>query len=114
QGLPKGEKLEAIVEKGTEVGVTHFLPVETERSVVRLSEDRAERRRSRCARVAQAAAKQCGRAVAPAILPFATLEEAAAAKELEGLTLIAFWEEATTPLNSIVRRLESDPDGEGV
>src|SRR5690554_6084617 len=31
QGLPKGDKLDAIVEKGTEVGVTHFLPVRTER-----------------------------------------------------------------------------------
>lgn len=56
QGLPKGDKMDYIVEKATELGVHSIIPVITERSQVRSSE-----KKSRWERIALEASKQCGR-----------------------------------------------------
>jgi len=115
QGVPKGDKLEEIVEKGTEAGVTRFLPVYTERSVVRYAGDKAEKKRSRLERVAIGAAKQCRRGRAPAVLPFQDLEDAASGGLLDGLVWIAFWEGAAEPLRRVAERIRargrSGPNG---
>jgi len=105
QGLPKGDKLEEIVEKGTEVGVTHFMPVRTERTVVHYNREKAEKKRSRCERVALSAVKQSGRGRIPRVYPFSDLTDPSLRERLEGLTLIAFWEEAVTPLQHVAARL---------
>jgi 16S rRNA (uracil1498-N3)-methyltransferase len=56
QAVPKGRHMDLVVEKATELGVSRVVPLSTERSVVRLSEDDGKVRRWR--RVAQAAARQ--------------------------------------------------------
>jgi 16S rRNA (uracil1498-N3)-methyltransferase len=66
-GLPKGDKLEDGLRQVTELGVERVVALACERSVVRLERDRADRRRERWARVAAEAARQCGRADAPAV-----------------------------------------------
>ena len=40
QGLPKADKMELIIQKGTELGVNNFVPVELKRSIVKLSRKR--------------------------------------------------------------------------
>lgn len=67
QGLPKGEKLEWIIEKATELGAAAILPVSTARAVVRLDPDRAAKRVARWKRIAEEAARQCGRADVPEV-----------------------------------------------
>jgi 16S rRNA (uracil1498-N3)-methyltransferase len=67
QGLPKAEKLEWIIEKATELGAAAILPVSTARAVARLEADRAGRRIARWRRIAEEAARQCGRADVPEI-----------------------------------------------
>jgi 16S rRNA (uracil1498-N3)-methyltransferase len=67
QALAKGEKLDVVVQKATELGATRILPLAAERSVVRLDEDRAERRAARLRRIAQEAARQCGRNDVPGV-----------------------------------------------
>ena len=62
QGLPKGEKMDYIVEKTTEIGVHTIVPVITERSQVRTAD-----KRNRWGRIALEASKQCGRTTPPAI-----------------------------------------------
>jgi 16S rRNA (uracil1498-N3)-methyltransferase len=68
QAMPKGEKLEWIIEKATELGAAAIVPVSTARSVVRLDGDRATKRLARWRRVAEEAARQCGRADVPEVL----------------------------------------------
>ena len=63
QGIPKGEKMDWIVEKSTELGVTRIIPVITERSQVRESH-----KIQRWQRIADESIKQCGRLKAPEIL----------------------------------------------
>lgn len=67
QALPKGERWEWILEKGTELGVRRFLPVLTQRTVARLPPSREADRLHRWRKIARAAAKQCERALVPEI-----------------------------------------------
>jgi 16S rRNA (uracil1498-N3)-methyltransferase len=75
QALAKGEKLDLVVQKATELGASRILPLAAERSVVRLDEDRAERRAARLRRIAQEAARQCGRSDVPEVSAPCTLAD---------------------------------------
>lgn len=61
QGLPKGDKLEFIVEKLTEIGVKELTPVAMKRSVVKLQEKDKQKKMVRWNKIAEVAAKQSGR-----------------------------------------------------
>lgn len=67
QALPKGDKMDFILQKNTELGVCKFWPVHTERTVVELSGGKAERRRERWQTVVREASKQCGRVDIPEV-----------------------------------------------
>lgn len=76
QGLPKGDKLEWILQHGTELGVSAVWPVHAARSVARLPAERAAKRLERWRRIAEEAARQCGRAEVPEVLSPVGLVEA--------------------------------------
>jgi 16S rRNA (uracil1498-N3)-methyltransferase len=61
QGLPEGSKMDWIVEKAVELGVAAIEPLAARRSVVRLSGERADKRRAHWEAVVVAASEQCGR-----------------------------------------------------
>lgn len=61
QGLPEAGKMDWIIEKAVELGVTAFIPLAASRSVVKLSSDRAEKKMRHWQAIMAAAAEQCGR-----------------------------------------------------
>jgi 16S rRNA (uracil1498-N3)-methyltransferase len=67
QGVARGERMDLVVQKATELGVAAIVPVVTARSVVRLDRDTRERKLAHWRGVAVAACEQCGRARIPAI-----------------------------------------------
>lgn len=71
--MPANERMDTLVEKATELGATQIQPLHTERSVLRLQGDRAERKREHWQAIAQSACEQCGRAVVPQVAPVAAL-----------------------------------------
>lgn len=73
QALPKGEAMDLIVQKATELGVRTIVPVATDFSVVRLADERAARRMEHWSRIAQSACEQCGRHRPTEIRPVASL-----------------------------------------
>ncbi|MGE5554422.1 MAG: 16S rRNA (uracil(1498)-N(3))-methyltransferase [Betaproteobacteria bacterium] len=91
QGLPKGDKMDLIVQKATELGVGRIIPVVAQRSVARPKADKGERKAPRWRRIAWEAAKQSGRALVPAIEPPQSLEEALRSLPA-GCRLIVPWE----------------------
>jgi 16S rRNA (uracil1498-N3)-methyltransferase len=105
QGIPKGDRMEAIVRATTELGVARILPALTERTVVRLDAARWRERARRWQRVAREATKQCGRAVVPVVEPPKPLAEWIASSEPADLRLCS-WEVEGEPLRSILGRLE--------
>jgi 16S rRNA (uracil1498-N3)-methyltransferase len=74
QALPKGEAMDLIVQKATELGVGAVVPVVSDFSVVRLDDERAARRVEHWTRIAQSACEQCGRHRPMEIHPVTPLE----------------------------------------
>lgn len=67
QGLPKGEKMDWIVQKSVELGVSRIVPTAMKRCVVRLDEKKAAKKVSRWEEIARGAAKQSGRGKIPQV-----------------------------------------------
>jgi len=108
QGVPKGDKMEAIVRACTELGVACVCPVIAERTIVRLEPARWRERARRWQRVAREAAKQCGRAVIPEVDTPRPLADWLAHDKGADLRL-CLWEGATTPLARALDGLPEHP-----
>jgi 16S rRNA (uracil1498-N3)-methyltransferase len=67
QALAKGEKMDVVVRKATEMGAARIVPLSAERAVVRLDTERGGTRAERWRKVAQEAARQCGRSDVPRV-----------------------------------------------
>lgn len=67
QGISRGERMDLVVQKATELGVRRITPVLTEFSVVRLDDRKREKRSQHWLRVARSACEQCGRNSVPVI-----------------------------------------------
>lgn len=76
QGLARGERMDWVVQKATELGVHRIVPVATIRSVVQLDADRSDKRIGHWRGVAASACEQCGRNTLPLLDPVANLEAA--------------------------------------
>jgi 16S rRNA (uracil1498-N3)-methyltransferase len=72
QAIPKGQKMDLIVEKATELGVAAIVPLRSERVV---GERTGEQKVERWQRLAKTAAQQCGRNIIPAVAPIASWDE---------------------------------------
>lgn len=92
QGLPKGEKMELIVQKSTELGVFRIVPVMCERTVVKLDQKKASDKRMRWQRVAEEAAKQSRRMIIPQVEEPVSFQ-AALGQMPAGTLVIMPWEE---------------------
>ncbi|HQW82134.1 MAG TPA: 16S rRNA (uracil(1498)-N(3))-methyltransferase [Pseudomonadota bacterium] len=77
QAIARGEKMDLILQKATELGVVKIVPVISDRTEVKLDEDRADKRILHWQRVLEAACEQCGRAQIPEVESPSTLERAA-------------------------------------
>lgn len=76
QGLPKGDKMEFIIQKMVELGVYEIIPVAMKRCVVKLDDKKAKNKIARWQGIAEAAAKQSKRAVVPQITQVMSYKEA--------------------------------------
>lgn len=74
-GMPANERMDAVIEKATELGVATIQPLMCERSVLRLSGERAQKKVAHWHAVAVAACEQSGRTRVPVIAPIASLTE---------------------------------------
>ncbi len=69
QSIARGEKMDWILQKATELGVSRIVPLVTERTEVKLGEDRAERRMNHWTSVIESACEQSGRTTLPSLTP---------------------------------------------
>lgn len=90
QGLPKGDKLELIIQKAVELGVSEIVPVSMKNCVVKLDEKKAAKKLQRWQAIAESAAKQSKRTVIPTVKQPVTYKEALkSASELD-VTLVPY------------------------
>ena len=76
QGLPKADKMELIIQKAVELGVSEIVPVATKRCVVKLDDKKAASKIARWQGIAEAAAKQSKRGIIPVVSGVKTFGEA--------------------------------------
>ena len=105
QGLPKGDKLELVLQKGTELGAAAFHPVDTARAVVKLEPKRAAERVQRWQRICEEAARQCRRNDVPEVHAPRPLLEAARALPAGAGLFVLDEEETAVPLSEAWRAL---------
>jgi 16S rRNA (uracil1498-N3)-methyltransferase len=100
--LIKGERMDYCLTKLVELGVGRIVPLQSERSVVRLDGERAEKRRERFRAQVRAAVQQCRAMQVPVVDPICSLPQALALTAQVELKLV-FWEGArAVPLRSLV------------
>lgn len=101
QGLAKGDKMDTIVRHATEVGISSFIPLVCERSVVKLDAKKAAARQQRWKTIAKSASMQSGRPNMPQVsLPLCVAEAASAVQD--ATAVLVCWEEAS--LGSTIRK----------
>ena len=95
-GMPKGDKLELVVQKATEMGASEITPMLTDRSVSRPDAKSAAKKQDRLQRIALEAAKQSGRGAVPQVGTMTSFKEAV--RNAKG-TKILFYEGGGLPLS---------------
>ena len=108
QGVPKGDKMEAIVRATTELGIARIIPALTARTVVRLDADGWRARARRWQRVAKEASKQCGRAIVPTVEAPRALADAIAGGSSSDVRL-CLWEGGGVPLRRLFETIDTTP-----
>lgn len=100
QGLPKGDKLDLVLQKGTELGIGAFTPVISARSVPVRDAEREDRRVQRWQKIIQEAARQCRRSHLPRLHAAQSLEDTLASCRAD--LKLMLWEEESRPLNEVL------------
>ena len=90
QGLPKADKMELIIQKGTELGVTEFIPVNFKRCIVKLSGKDEDKKLERWNKISEVAAKQCGRDIVPEVKKIVSVKELCSRINNYDLVLLAY------------------------
>lgn len=109
QCLPKGDKMEYIVQKSVELGVFGILPVSSSRCVVKLDDKSASKKTVRWQKIAHEAAGQCGRGIIPEILPPTSFDKALEMAKDADLKLFCYEGNPVRPLSDILRSTEGVP-----
>ncbi|MCL6559436.1 MAG: 16S rRNA (uracil(1498)-N(3))-methyltransferase, partial [Firmicutes bacterium] len=109
QAIPKGDKMDSVIQKATELGADRIVPMVTERVIVRLEDAKAAKRVERWQRIAKEASRQCGRALVPVVEPMLSLE-AALERIPPGSVSIMPWEgEEETSLRRFLHGVNPHP-----
>lgn len=102
QGLPKGDKLETVIQKAVECGAYSITPFESDFCIAKSKPDAEEKRTERRLRIAAEAAKQCGRGILPRVSPtlsFRGMIEAAAECDL---VIFCYEGDSTQPISRAI------------
>ena len=107
QALPKGDKFDLILQKGTELGISYFQPLETEHAVPNLNAARLSKRELRWQRIVNEAARQSRRTFLPEVKPLQRL--AAVLDEPSDDLKLVLWEAGSNALSKVLP--EQPPTG---
>lgn len=100
QGLPKADKMEWIVQKGTELGCRRFVPVSMKRSIVQMDQKDGERKTERWQKIVREAVKQSGRCEIPEVMRPVSFTKAVSMFEEEDILLVPWEDEHALSFNA--------------
>ena len=99
---PKGDKLETVVQKSVELGASEIIPFESSRCIKRPAAEKADKITDRLSRIAEEAAKQCGRSKLPRVAKSVKFSEVTSRVADYDLTLFCYEGEGATSLRSVL------------
>jgi len=105
-GLSKGEKMEWVIQKGTELGMKGLIPLRTKRSVMHLEGSKAQDRAVRWQKIASGASKQSHRVQEPKILEVCDWRDLPGQLPSDTQWLIPYEEEATQRFASVLEKMD--------
>ena len=105
QGLPKSDKMELIIQKGTELGVHSFVPVAFKRSIVKLDEKDKVKKQIRWQKITEVAAKQSGRDIVPKVHEVKTIKNVCDLINEYDVVLVAYENEDRNSLKNELKAL---------
>ena len=107
QSLIRANRFDLVLEKGTEIGVSRFIPVAAARSIIQGNGEASPARSQRWSRLVMEAAEQCGRGRLPRIDPPIALEDAV--RGAQGLKLVPYEDERGLRLSVHLKALRERP-----
>ena len=105
QGLTKGEKMDFIIQKAVEIGISEIIPLAMEHSVVRREGIKAQKKVERWQKIAESAAKQSKRDLIPQVKNVQTIKEVLSTSD-DACKIIAYECEDKVSLKEILRKQE--------
>lgn len=115
QGLPKGDKLDFVLQKGTELGATGFIPVQTDRSVVIWDKKKSIKKQERHKKIVKEASEQSHRNHIPNIHPLVHTNEFVRENHPYDVLLFAYEEEAkSSEYSSFAEHLKQLKSGQSI
>lgn len=110
QGLPKADKMELIIQKGTELGISKYVPVKLSRCIVKLDGKDEIKKIDRWQKISEAAAKQSGRDLVPEITNLKSIKEVSELIKEYDLFLVAFEEEKENSIKNELLKIKDTLD----
>ncbi len=108
QSVIKNEKMDLLIQKVTELGITKIVPVITERTVVKIEDSKKEiKKQERWQKIVLEACKQCGRSRVPKVLPAQSFENALKIFEKCDQKIVAYEEEKTESIVNVIKKSKS-------
>ncbi len=103
QAIPKGDKLESIIQKSIECGVSEIIPFSSERCIAKIDKKDAPKKALRHNKIAESAAKQSGRGIIPVVYEALTFTEAMRDAQKSELVILCYEGDGTLSLKEILR-----------
>ena len=107
---PKSDKLETVIQKAVELGASEIIPFESSRCIKKPKADKVAEKTARLSRIAEEAAKQCGRAILPKVstpLSFSEMINSASKAEL---AIFCYEGDGTVSLKTLLDEFNAAPD----
>ncbi len=103
---PKGDKLETVVQKAVELGAARIVPFESSRCIKRPKAEKQEKQTARLERIAEEAAKQCGRSRLPMVTTPLSYKEMLADIKSNSLTILCYENEDGISIKDVLDKEE--------
>lgn len=107
QGIPKSDKMELIIQKCVELGITELTPVEMKRCIAKIDEKSRTKRIERWQKISEVAAKQCGRDIIPKINDVTNIKNICNLTSEYDIVLLAYENEQKNTLKSELSKIKN-------
>ena len=106
QGIPKSDKMELIIQKSVELGVSKIIPIQMDRSIVKLNEKDEKKKNDRWNKIAESAAKQCERDIIPEVSMSIKTDNIETIKNDYDIIIVAYEKEKNNTIKDVLKEIK--------